>query len=177
VSSIAVGTVTNTGSTGTVSIGGTVAVPTINVNFPASSGSSAGFTWSGSYLNAAQGTVFMNPMGASSQAVSQLAFNAAPATCTVRSLTVNSITNDSISPIIPDTTAFTVFHNDVATAMTCSITNATNNGSTASCSDVADTFGVTQGDRISLRVVESLTNGNSVFDFDMVAYATTLVCN
>ena len=119
----------------------------------------------------------MNPMGASSQAVSQLAFNAAPATCTVRSLTVNSITNNSISPIIVDTTAFTVFHNDVATAMTCSITNATNNGSTASCSDATHTFGVTQGDRISLRYAESLTDGNTVLDFEMVSYGTTLVCN
>jgi hypothetical protein len=38
VTSVAVGTVTNCGSTGTVSIGGTAAVPTINVNFPAGSG-------------------------------------------------------------------------------------------------------------------------------------------
>jgi hypothetical protein len=38
VTSVAVGTVTNSGSTGTVSIGGTAAVPTINVNFPAGSG-------------------------------------------------------------------------------------------------------------------------------------------
>jgi hypothetical protein len=38
VNSIAVGTITNSGSTGTVSIGGTAAVPTINVNFPAGSG-------------------------------------------------------------------------------------------------------------------------------------------
>jgi hypothetical protein len=38
VTSIAVGTVTNSGSTGTISVGGTAAVPTLNVNFPAGSG-------------------------------------------------------------------------------------------------------------------------------------------
>ena len=90
---------------------------------------------------------------------------------------MNSITNNSINPIIVDTTAFTVFHNDAATTMTCSITNATANGSTASCSDTTDTFGVTQGDRISLQFTESLTDGNSVLDFDIVSYGTTLVCN
>ena len=38
VTAVAVGTVTNSGSTGTISVGGTAAVPTINVNFPSSSG-------------------------------------------------------------------------------------------------------------------------------------------
>jgi Collagen triple helix repeat (20 copies) len=177
VTSVSVGTVTTSGTTGTLSISNATTTPTLNINFPASLGSSTGFIFSGSFLNEAEGTGFMNPVGLSAQSVSQLAFNAAPATCTVRSLTVDSITNNSISPIIVDTTAFTVFHNDVATAMTCSITNATSNGSTASCSDSTHTFAVNQGDRISLRFTESLTDGNSVFDFDMVSYGTTLVCD
>jgi Collagen triple helix repeat (20 copies) len=177
VTSVSVGTVTTSGTTGTLSISNATTTPTLNINFPASSGSSTGFTFSGSLLNEAEGTAFMNPVGLSAQGVSQLAFNVAPATCTVRSLTVNSITNNSISPIIVDTTAFTVVRNDVPTTMTCSITNATANGSTASCSDTTHTFGVTQGDRISLRYAESLTDGNLIMDFDMVSYGTTLVCD
>jgi Collagen triple helix repeat (20 copies) len=178
VTSVVVGTVTNSGTTGTLSVSNATTTPTLNINFPASSGGSTGFTFSGSYNNASLGTVFMNPVGFASQDVSQLAFNTAPATCTARSLTVNSITSNAISPtIFVDTTVFTVLRNDALTSMTCSITNATTNNSTASCSDSTHTFAVSQEDRISLQVAESLTNGNTVLDFDMVSYATTFVCN
>jgi hypothetical protein len=48
VTSIVAGTVTNTGSTGTLTIGGTAAVPTVNVNFPSSSGGSVSIYGDGS---------------------------------------------------------------------------------------------------------------------------------
>ena len=179
VTSVTLGTVSNTAAAGagTLSISNTTTTPTISINFPASSGSSTGFTFSGNYLNGSLGTAFMNPVGNASQDFSQLAFNAAPATCMVRSLTVNSLATNAINPIIVDTSVFTVVRNDVLTTMACSITNTTNNNSTSSCSDSIHTFTVNQGDRISLRVAESLTDGNTVQDFDMVAYGTTLVCN
>jgi hypothetical protein len=89
VQSIAAGTVTNTGSTGSLSIGGTTANPTINVNFPASSGGSgSGFTWSTSFLNNADGTQYVAPIGGGNGSNNQwydsaLAFSAAPSACTI----------------------------------------------------------------------------------------------
>jgi hypothetical protein len=141
-------------------------------------GSPTGFTFSGTYFNQDDGTLFFPPVGLTTNQlpISQVAFNAAPTTCTVRSLTVNSITSEAFAAILVDTSVFTVFDNDVATSMTCPITNSTNLNSTASCSDstLSHTFAVNPGDRISLRISESITN-NSPSNF--VTYATTLVCN
>jgi hypothetical protein len=103
----------------------------------------------------------------------QLAFLAAPTACTVRSLTVNAITtNAGGSTIEADTTTFTVMKNEVATSMACTITSGTTNGATFSCSDSTHTFSVAQGDRVSLRFSETLTDGT----FNIVSYGTTLVC-
>jgi hypothetical protein len=133
-----------------------------------------GFVWSGLILNAAAGTQYSTPTGfANFFSASQLAFLAAPTACTVRSLTVNAIaTNVSGSSIEADTTTFTVIQNDAATSMSCAITNGTTNGATYSCSDSTHTFAVAQGDRISLRFSETLSDGT----FSIVNYGTTLVC-
>jgi hypothetical protein len=133
-----------------------------------------GFVWSGSVLNNAGGTQYVTPTtDANFFPASQLAFLAAPAACTVRSLTVNAITTDAIGPIEADTTTFTVFKNDAATSMKCAITNGIINNATFACSDSTHTFNVVQGDRISLQFTETLNDGN----FDIVSYGTTLICN
>jgi hypothetical protein len=85
---------------------------------------------------------------------------------------VNAIATNVINPIEADTTVFTVVKNDVATSMTCTIASGTANNATYSCSDSTHTFAVVQGDRISLRFDESLTDGS----FEIVNYGTTLVC-
>jgi hypothetical protein len=132
-----------------------------------------GFVWSGSILNAAAGTQYATPTNeANFFAASQLAFLAAPAACTVRSFTVNAITTNVVSIIEADTTTFTVIKNDAPTSMMCAITNGTTPDVTSSCSDSAHTFTVVQGDRISLRFSETLTDSN----FNIVSYGTTLVC-
>jgi hypothetical protein len=129
--------------------------------------------WSGLILNAAQGTQYSTPTGfANFFGASQQAFLAAPAACTVRGLTVNAITTNAQNPIEADTTTFTVIKNDAATSMSCAIASGTTNGATSSCSDSVHTFVVAQGDRISLRFSETLSDGN----FNIVSYGTTLVC-
>jgi hypothetical protein len=133
-----------------------------------------GFVWSGSILNAALGApqYAIPTTAANFFQASQLAFLAAPAACTVRSLTVNAITTNVAGPIEADTTTFTVMKNDAPTSMSCAITNGTGNGATYSCSDSTHTFPVAQGDRISLRFSETLADGN----FNIVSYGTTLIC-
>jgi hypothetical protein len=132
-----------------------------------------GFVWSGLILNAAQGTQYSTPTASANFfGNSQLAFLAAPAACTVRSLTVNAITTSVQNPIEADTTNFTVIKNDAATSMACMIASGTSNGATFSCSDSSHTFAVAQGDRISLRFSETLSDGT----FNIVSYGTTLVC-
>jgi hypothetical protein len=91
----------------------------------------------------------------------------------MRSLTVHAITTNLANPIEAETTTFTVMQNDAATSMTCAITNGTTNGATYSCSDSTHTFAVVPGDRISLRVAETLTDG----DYNMINFGTTLICN
>jgi Collagen triple helix repeat (20 copies) len=136
-------------------------------------GSSSAFTWSGNTPNQASGTQFTAPTSINSSVLfSQIAFLAAPTACTVRSLMVNAIATNVINPIEADTTVFTVVKNDVATSMTCTIASGTANNATYSCSDSTHTFAVVQGDRISLRFDESLTDGS----FEIVNYGTTLVC-
>jgi hypothetical protein len=174
VTSVTVGTVGNTAAAGagTLTISNTTTTPTISINFPSGS---TGFTWSGSIQNQGDGTWFVSPTttGGGEFSASQLAFNAAPAACTVRSLTVNAITTDVVEPIEADTTVFTVFHNDNPTSMTCTIASGTTNNRTYSCSDSTHTFPVSSGDRISLQFAESLTDNN----FQIVNYGTTLVCS
>lgn len=175
VTSVTVGTVENTAAAGagTLTISNTTTTPTISINFPTSS--STGFTWSGNIQNQGAGTQFVSPNTTSGLEfpASQIAFLAAPAACTVRSLTVNAITTDVVDPIEADTTAFTVFHNDSPTTMTCTIASGTTNNRTYSCSDSTHTFSVSSGDRISLQFAESLEDGN----FEIVNYGTTLVCS
>ena len=132
-----------------------------------------GFVWSGLILNAAAGTQYSTPTGfANFFSASQLAFLAAPTACTVRSLTVNGLTTNLFGTIEADTTNFTVIKNDVPTSMACAITNGTSNNATYSCSDSTHIFSVVQGDRISLRFSETLSDGN----FNIVGYGTTLIC-
>jgi hypothetical protein len=166
-----VGAIGPTGATGAAGATG----PTGATGATGATGSiTNGFVWSGSVLNNAGGTEYVTPTtDANFFQASQLAFLAAPAACTVRSLTVNAITTDAMNTIEADTTTFTVFKNDAATSMTCGITNGTTNNATYACSDSTHTFAVVQGDRISLQFTETLNDGS----FDIVSYGTTLICN
>jgi hypothetical protein len=141
-------------------------------------GTSTGFSWSGLAVNQAMGAFYATPVGNFQQSYSQLAFNAAPVGCTVRSLTVNALTSNLINdPITADTTIITVIHNDAPTTMTCTIASGTTNNTTYACSDSTHTFVVSQGDRISLEFDESLTNGNGSPTYQIVTYASTVICN
>jgi hypothetical protein len=170
-----VGAVGPTGATGAVGATG----PAGATGATGATGSiTNGFVWSGSILNTAAAPAgtpqYATPTtDANFFQASQLAFLAAPAACTVRSLTVNAITTDAVSSIEADTTTFTVFKNDAATSMTCAITNGTTNNATYACSDSTHTFAVAHGDRISLQFTETLNDGN----FNIVSYGTTLICN
>jgi hypothetical protein len=166
-----VGAIGPTGATGAAGATG----PTGSTGATGATGSiTNGFVWSGSVLNNAGGTQYVTPTtDANFFQASQLAFLAAPAACTVRSLTVHAITTDAMNPIEADTTTFTVFKNDAATSMTCPITNGTTTNTTYACSDSTHTFAVVQGDRISLQFTETLNDGS----FDIVSYGTTLICN
>jgi Collagen triple helix repeat (20 copies) len=134
---------------------------------------SNGFIWSGNYPNQATGTLYASPTNSGGgYLASQVAFLAAPTTCTIQSLTVNAITTNVVNMIETETTVVSVTKNDVPTNMTCTIANGTTNGVFYSCSDSTHTFAVAKGDRISLRFAESLTDNT----YDIVNFGTTLVC-
>jgi hypothetical protein len=164
-------TATNTAApgAGTITITNPTTAPAIAINFP----NTSGFTWSGSIQNQSNGTLFATPTadGVGSPA-SQVAFLSAPTACTARSLTVHAITSDAVTTVTPETTTFTVYKNDVATTMSCFISNTATPGLTYTCSST-NTFAVLQFDRISIQFAETLT-GNDLYD--MINFGTTLVC-
>jgi hypothetical protein len=177
VQSISVGTVTNSGTTGTLSLVGTATNPVITANFPASSGSS-GFTWLSSYQNeTVTGPFFTAPAGGSQvQYYSQLAFSSVPSACTVKSLQVYGIvTNNPQSGTDPEaeTVAFTVYRNDSAQSMTCSVSTTASVGNTGSCSDTTHTFAVTPGQRLSIGTTENVNDNNH---YSTVGYSIILTC-
>jgi hypothetical protein len=171
-----VGAVGPTGATGAAGATG----PTGATGATGATGSiTNGFVWSSLAENEGDpGPFFVVPIGDSNQNqffASQLAFIPASAACTVRSLTINAIVTNVVSPIVANTMVFTVVQNDVPTSMTCQIatTNSTANNTTLSCSDSSHTFMVAQGDRISLEFTETTSSGNNQF----INAGTTLVCN
>ncbi len=166
-----------TGSTGpTGATGATGPAGATGPQGPA--GTSTGFSWSGVVENQALGAFFSAPVGNFEQSYSQMTFNAAPVACTVRSLTVNALTTNEVNnPITPDTTIITVIRNDAPTSMTCTIASGSTNNVAYACSDTTHTFAVNQGDRISIEYNESLTDGNGGTDYQIVTYASNLICN
>jgi len=178
VQSVSAGTVTNSGSTGTLSIdNSTPTNPKIDINFPASS-SSTGFTWLSNYQNQTlTGPFFTAPAGgSSSQYESQLAFSSVPSACTVKSLQVYGITTDnSGSSTVPEaeTTTFTVYLNDSAKSMSCNVTTTSTAGDTSSCSDTTHTFAVTAGQRLSIGAAE---NVNDNAHYTTIGYSMILTC-
>jgi hypothetical protein len=165
----AAGAAGSTGATGPTGPTG----PTGATGATGATGGTTGFTWSGSYANQGMGTQYTQPTSTGNGiAISQAAYLAAPVACTISSLKVYAITSNAVNPIEADTTVFTVFKNDSASSMTCTITNTTANNQTYSCSDTTHTFAVVQGDRIALRVAESLNDTT----YDIVNFGTTLVC-
>jgi hypothetical protein len=161
----AMGVTGNTGVTGPMGVTG---------NTGATGSISNGFIWSGNFPNSAGGTQYTTPTSGGNQfAASQVAFLPAPIACTMQSLTVHAIATNAVQPIVADPTTITVIQNDVATSMACSITNGTTNNATYSCNST-NTFSVAQGDRISLRIAETLTNNSA--NYEMINFGTTMVC-
>jgi Collagen triple helix repeat (20 copies)/IPT/TIG domain len=119
-------------------------------------GTSAGSPYSISPIITAYGTDISN-IG------NQPNFVASPVACTVSALNVGVNNYQSSGP---DTTTITVYKNGNPTSMTCS---ASTNGGKGGCSDTTDTFGVVQGDTLSLHFSET-----NVSPFNMVTVA--LVC-
>jgi hypothetical protein len=76
-------------------------------------------------------------------------FSAMPVACTMSALNVG-VNNYNTSA--SDTTTITVYLNQVATTMTCSVTT---NGNHSSCRDTTHTFSVAGGDSISLAFIEN----------------------
>lgn len=79
-------------------------------------------------------------------------FSTMPVACTMSALNVG-VNNYNTSAA--DTTTITIYKNQVATSMTCSVTT---NGNSSSCQDKSHTFSVAGGDSISVAFVE--TNAN-----------------
>jgi hypothetical protein len=82
-----------------------------------------------------------------------------PVACTISSLTVAS--NTIFTGTGSDNTAFTVYKNGAAQAMTCTVSNTNTVGNVSSVTDNTHTFTVAAGDRISISFKESNSNGTS----------------
>jgi hypothetical protein len=82
-----------------------------------------------------------------------------PFACTISSLTVTS--NTIYTGTGSDNTAFTVYKNGAAQAMTCTVSNTNTVGNVSSVTDNTHTFTVAAGDRISISFHESNANGVS----------------
>ena len=170
-----VGTVTVTngnGATGTASVSGS----TLTINFPTgSTGSSSGFTWSGTLANVEQGSSYWLPTGspAWNATTPLLAESAAPVACTVKSFSVAGISNNTQVAIKAEAIVYTLMKNETATSMACTINLTTTNNVAYSCSDSTHTFAVAANDRISIRETEPLTD-NSAYN-NLVA-GTSIIC-
>lgn len=163
VTSVTVGTVSNTAAAGagTLTISNTTTTPTLSINFPAGAGTNSFSTiWTAVNPGSEAGTLFfMNPAGPngistthndSIASSTETNFMTAPATCTMRALNVGV---NNYYDAAADTTTITVYHNLIATTMTCSA--STTSGSSASCSDTNHTFSVSAGDSISIAFSET----------------------
>jgi hypothetical protein len=177
VDSIAVGTVTTSGYIGTVSIGGAAINPTININFPASSGSSAGFVWTTSFqVSTDVGPDNVNPLtGAigivptSGTQMPEFAF--APVACTATSLQVYAA---EVGPLyLQAAITVTAQDNGTNTSMSCQLTPSQGSLPASSCSST-NTFSINAGDEIqySLTQISPPPPGTSSFG----QIGTTLTC-
>jgi hypothetical protein len=183
VQSIGVGTVTNSGSAGTLTVSnGSSANPTIDINFP--SGSS-GFTWVGSNQNAGnQGgntTAYLSPVATGTQIFVATASAAnpgagttlVPVACTVRSLQLLIAGNAAGDGSI-DTVKFTVRHNGISTSMseTLTLSNTANDTQIISGMTTSGSFAVVAGDYLEYEVQETVGANNPV-----TTYSTILTCD
>ncbi len=107
-----------------------------------------------------QGTTFYlsplfattSPSVANNSAIANAAqsnFAAMPVACTISALNVgvNNYYNSGA-----DTTTITIYKNQAATSMTCSVNT---NGNSSGCHDITHTFSVSAGDNISIAYVET----------------------
>jgi len=76
-------------------------------------------------------------------------FVASPVSCTASALNV-AVNNYNVTAI--DTTKITVYKNQAATTMSCSVTT---DGNSAGCTDTTHTFSVAQGDLLTIAFVET----------------------
>jgi hypothetical protein len=174
VSSIAVGTVTTSGATGTVSIGGTATTPTININFPASS---AGFIWTTSFqaptdfgpdnVNPITGAIAL--VAGSGTQTPEFAF--APLACIATSLQVFAV--EVGTPSLQGPIVVTAQDNGTNTSMSCQL-QPNLPGSTASTCSSLNTFSVNAGDTIQYSLTQIFPPPTSTTAF--VQVGTTLTC-
>jgi hypothetical protein len=168
--------VTNSGTTGTLTIGGTATNPSIDINFPASSGGT-GFTWSTAGPNSTDsGPDIINPLnwtnsvgpGAANGPQGGYAF--VPTACSVKSLFVAGINVTDPGYTGADTVTVVVQHNGTSTSMSCAVAIANGQStSTTTCLTTSHTFSVAVGDTLSYSVTQ--TNSNPYEQL-----GTTLVC-
>jgi hypothetical protein len=85
-----------------------------------------------------------------------------PTACTMSAL---KFAVDNYNSSGSDTTTITVYHNLVATGMSCSVTT---NGTSSSCSDTTNTFSVSAGDSIAISFKETNANPFNMVTVEMV---------
>jgi hypothetical protein len=124
-----------------------------------SGGSSTGFTFIAGFQNPGeeQGTtLYVPPVGFTSDIHSNTLLSvqqmASPVACTLSALNV-AVNNFQTS--VSDTTTITVYQNQLATSMHCSVAT---DGNKSSCSDTTHTLSISAGDTLSIGFVE--TNDN-----------------
>ena len=171
VTSVTVGSVSNTAAAGagTLTLANTTTTPTISINFPASSANS-GFTFVANILSPGDtNTDYVVPLGGvyNVSSVSGGGDIYVPSSCTVSSLNVRGLVVQTGSA---DSTTFVVQHNDVNTAMTCTVNTSNVLGNSGTCSDTTHTFNVTAGDFIDFQVAQTS-------DVPYINYSTELVCH
>jgi hypothetical protein len=176
VGSIAVGTVTTSGSTGTVGIGGTATTPTININFPASSGSSAGFVWTTSFqASTDRGPDNINPLTGAvgivpTSEIQLPEFAFAPVACTATSLQVYAA--EVGLPFPPGQIIVTAQDNGTNTSMSCQLEPSLPGFLPASSCTSTNTFSVNAGDEIQYSLTQFFPPTLGTF----AQVGTTLTC-
>jgi hypothetical protein len=178
VGSIAVGTVTTSGSTGTVGIGGTATTPTININFPASRSSSAGFVWTTSFQASTDlGPDNVNPLtgaiGIVPTSGTQIPeFEFAPVACTATSLQVYAA---EVGPLfLEGLIVVTAQDNGTNTSMSCQLEPSPPGLLPASSCTSTNTFSVNAGDEIQYSFAQVAAPPTGTISFAQVG--TTLTC-
>ena len=160
ITSVTVGSVSNTAAdgAGTLTITNSTTTPTIAINFPAGSGS--GFVWNASFANTQDdGPDYYSPISGGNGAAYEGAGSTwTPSACTVRSLKVFATGVPDPGYTGADQITVTVEHNGANTSMSCTVDIANGQTSTTTCSNTASTFSVAAGDRIEYVVTQSDTS-------------------